>query len=298
MTNRYKRKQIASKTLEIIKDGFYNDVSEGGGVISLKDNIEKCDNDTKILSHEDWEGLFEKYNGTLQWQGRTSKFEVTEELSITCCRRLYEEGFKNVTCLNFASAKHPCGGMVNRSIAQEESLGLCSSLYSSLSKQEAHYEANKKDPKNGVYQDSLINSPGCPVFRDDVNYHLLERPFYVNFISCPAVNATVTKAPLSVVRETMRRRTKAVLSVAADEGCDALVLGAWGCGVFGNDVNDVVEYFKEYLLPNSNNLLLGETTGSFANTFPEKCLPTVVFALGKDSKNQLAFRNAFPVSQC
>ncbi len=52
--------------------------------------------------------------------------EVTEETSIAACRRLAAENEDDgavVVCLNFASAKNVCGGMVRGSLAQEESLG-------------------------------------------------------------------------------------------------------------------------------------------------------------------------------
>ena len=225
--------------------------------------------------------------------GRTTKYEVTNEYSITCCQRLNKEGYQNITCLNFASAKNPCGGMLKGSIAQEESLGLCSALHSSLSKQEEHYESNRKDPKNGLYQDSLIFSPACPVFRNDVTYELLRHSFNVNFISCPAVNASVAKVPQKLVKETMRRRAKAILTVAADEGCDALVLGAWGTGVFKNDTKDIVEYFKECLIIDSEEQSVINETGSFANLFPDRCIPTVVFAVGADTDKLEAFEKAF-----
>jgi uncharacterized protein (TIGR02452 family) len=38
-----------------------------------------------------------------------------------------------------------------------------------------------------------------------------------------------------------------VLAVAAMHGHDTLVLGAWGCGAFGNDPEMVAELFREAL---------------------------------------------------
>ena len=49
------------------------------------------------------------------------------------------------------------------------------------------------------------------------------------------------------VREMMRRRVGKVLAIAAHHGHEALVLGAWGCGVFGNDTQEVAELFREAL---------------------------------------------------
>jgi uncharacterized protein (TIGR02452 family) len=45
----------------------------------------------------------------------------------------------------------------------------------------------------------------------------------------------------------MRSRTAKVLAVARDRGHDALVLGAWGCGVFRNDPAAVAGWFREHL---------------------------------------------------
>ena len=55
---------------------------------------------------------------------------VTNEFAISACRRIFEaEKVRDevkeprVGCLNFASAKNVCGGMLGGSLAQEESLG-------------------------------------------------------------------------------------------------------------------------------------------------------------------------------
>jgi uncharacterized protein (TIGR02452 family) len=41
-----------------------------------------------------------------------------------------------------------------------------------------------------------------------------------------------------------------LLSLAVYHDCDALVLGAWGCGVFKNDPSMVAQMFADLLLPN------------------------------------------------
>ncbi len=53
------------------------------------------------------------------------KIEVTGEHSISACLRVAEEEKEaTIACLNFASAKNVCGGMLGGSLAQEESLGI------------------------------------------------------------------------------------------------------------------------------------------------------------------------------
>jgi uncharacterized protein (TIGR02452 family) len=58
------------------------------------------------------------------------------------------------------------------------------------------------------------------------------------------------------IRATMARRIRKVLAVAALYGSDALVLGAWGCGVFRNDPAEIAELFRQ--------ALAGEFKGIFA----------------------------------
>jgi uncharacterized protein (TIGR02452 family) len=45
----------------------------------------------------------------------------------------------------------------------------------------------------------------------------------------------------------MAGRVAKLLSVAAIHQHDALVLGAWGCGVFGNDCAEVADLFHKAL---------------------------------------------------
>ncbi len=47
-----------------------------------------------------------------------------------------------------------------------------------------------------------------------------------------------------------RARMEKVLSIAVIHGYQALVLGAWGCGVFANDPQDVAGGFAEHLTGN------------------------------------------------
>ncbi|HWS72252.1 MAG TPA: TIGR02452 family protein, partial [Thermoanaerobaculia bacterium] len=68
-----------------------------------------------------------------------------------------------------------------------------------------------------------------------------------------------------------------VLAIAASKPCDALILGAWGCGVFRNKPADVVELFHKALGPR----------GAFRERFP-----LVVYAVYDQSPTQ-ATRETF-----
>jgi uncharacterized protein (TIGR02452 family) len=45
----------------------------------------------------------------------------------------------------------------------------------------------------------------------------------------------------------LERRSAKILALASTRGCEALVLGAWGCGVFRNDPSMVAETFGKHL---------------------------------------------------
>ena len=155
----------------------------------------------------------------------------------------------DVACLNFASAKNPGGGFIGGSQAQEEALARASGLYACLLATPDYYQQNRANP-SPLYTDHIIYSPAVPVFRDDDD-RLLAEPYRTSIITAPAPNAGALMQnrpedePLLV--PTMARRIRAVLAVAQAQGHRHLVLGAWGCGVFGNDPATVAELFREAL---------------------------------------------------
>lgn len=166
--------------------------------------------------------------------------------------------------LNFASAKNPGGGFLRGARAQEESLARGSALYVCIrgSEMYGYHRANG----DCLYSDWMIHSPNVPVFRDDVTGALLEEPYLCAFLTTPAPNAGVVleREPgrAAEVERTMRARVTRSLAVAALHGHRHLVLGAWGCGVFGNSPAVVADAFRR------------ELDGAFAGVFDE-----VVFAV-------------------
>jgi uncharacterized protein (TIGR02452 family) len=175
---------------------------------------------------------------------------VVNETTLHAARRLLagEAGLR-VLALNFASARHPGGGFLRGSQAQEESLTRASGLYGCLSAFREMYDANARFP-SCLYTDHMIYSPDVPVFRDDEDT-LLECPYPLSFVTAPAVNigALRTNEPdsLGQVEPVMLSRMEKLLSVAVVHRHDALVLGAWGCGVFGNDPERVAGWFRRHL---------------------------------------------------
>jgi uncharacterized protein (TIGR02452 family) len=176
-----------------------------------------------------------------------TQIEVKNESTLAAAQRLVQLGLRPAA-LNFASAKHPGGGFLGGARAQEESLARSSGLYACLAGNPM-YDFHKAhgDP---MYSNYAIYAPDVPVLRDDVG-RLLPRPYLCAFITSPAVNAKVVlernRSARAKIRETMRLRIGKVLTIAAMHGHEALVLGAWGCGVFGNDSREIAELFHQAL---------------------------------------------------
>lgn len=199
---------------------------------------------------------------------------VTGETTLEAAARVSNSGrFARIGVLNFASAKNPGGGFQNGAQAQEESLARSSGLYVSLLRCPQHY-AFHRSQTTCLYSDRMIYSPNCPVFRTD-DGTLRETPFTVDFLTSPAPNAGAIRRnePENTHRilPALRERAALALALFADRSCDAIVLGAWGCGVFRNDPAQVADTFFLHLGPG----------GVFANRFA-----SVTFAVYDTSTSQ------------
>ena len=183
--------------------------------------------------------------------------------------------------MNFANAYMAGGGFKMGSPAQEESLCRCSTLYASISSEKAvemyHYNKTKHTVLESDY---MLLSPQVCVFRDE-ECRLLKKPFSVSVITAPAPNrrGTAMFASETRIAETFTRRIEILCKIAAVNGYKNLVLGAWGCGAFGNNAQKVAEYFRIVLLD------LGYA----------KCFNNICFAIYGDAKspNYMAFKNIF-----
>jgi len=170
---------------------------------------------------------------------------------------------KKVCVLNFASASNPGGGVINGSSAQEEALCRCSTLYFNLNTPEMWkgFYRPHREAKDPLHNDDCIYTPGVVVFKTDTDTpEMMEEPdwYKVNVITCAAPNLRERPSngmnpgegmkKVSVTPEKLRRlhekRMRRVLDVAALNGDEVVILGAFGCGAFRNDPNVVAEAMK------------------------------------------------------
>jgi len=170
-----------------------------------------------------------------------TRIQVTNETTLGASRRFVENGLRPLA-LNFASGICPGGGFLNGARAQEEAICRSSALYSTLvgdQMYEVHRQRSQPDST-----DWAIYSPDVPVFRIDDGTEL-QQPWLLSFISCAAPYAPALGQP--VAGDLLCRRIHRVLAIAQAYGYSTLVLGAWGCGAFANDVHRTAVDFRDVL---------------------------------------------------
>lgn len=170
--------------------------------------------------------------------------------TVSAIYKLYPTGDK-LAALNFASFKHPGGKFLNGSSAQEESLCHASTLYNILlGFKGSFYNQNRNILNCSLYQDKSIYTPDV-IF--DVNGVLAK----CDIITCAAPNKKSAEkyhnVPEDEINTALISRIYHVLITAYLEGVDTLILGAFGCGVFGNDPYEVAVIFKTFLALNFKN---------------------------------------------
>lgn len=179
-----------------------------------------------------------------------TRVQVSNETTLGAARRLVDRGLKPVA-LNFANGVHPGGGFLHGATAQEETLCRSSALYQTLVG-DPMYQMHRQRPLPDS-TDWAIYSPDVPVFRTDDGTSL-EQPWLLSFITCAAPYAPAVGQPRS--GNLLRQRIHRVLAIARAYGHAALVLGAWGCGAFGNDPHRTAQDFRR--------ALEGEFDGAFS----------------------------------
>ena len=219
----------------------------------LKDASQRSTLQTKYYAPEEYPlyGIEQQTKGEITVT-RHSTFEAAKKL-----HEAYPD--KKIAVLNFASATNPGGGVVNGSNAQEECLCRCSTLYPTLTQKamwDQYYSANRAE-HNALHNDACIYSPGIVVFKSDDSFPVImpEKDwFIVDVISCAAPNlrkvvsnqynpesGKAVQIEPEELFDLHLKRAKHIMTIAAANCVDLLVLGAFGCGAFCNEPNVVSE---------------------------------------------------------
>src|SRR5690348_16470654 len=241
-------KAIANGTLAALEAGHYT--APDGTIMAIRDLLADCVSNTHYYEPDDLDAIYQQV--VAQPGNLATSFAVANETTLQACARLVaSQQYQRIAVLNFASARNPGGGFLRGARAQEESLARSSGLYHSLRQYTEFYEFHRSQ-ETALYSERMIYSPTCPVLRDDEG-NWLAQPYTVDFITSPAPNAGAVMRNEPANRErivpVLIQRAGKVLALAVHRRCEALVLGAWGCGVFLNDPATVARVFADYLRP-------------------------------------------------
>ena len=226
--------------------------------------------------------------------GRTV-FTIENADSFEAARSMYERwpqsifsDFKMPLVLNFANPHTPGGGVLNGAKAQEEDLCRRSTLYGSLTSAAASgFYSENKASKGSAFTDAAILSPCVEVFRAP-DGSFLEEPFDVAVLTMAAPYAPgLASKGAAEVFDLFKARILGMLHIAVENGYQRLVLGAWGCGAFGNDPQLVSRAFFEALKEVRGASHNGRSKGpDCSSLFRHIC-----FAVLDSSPDQMNFRS-------
>lgn len=210
--------------------------------------------------------------------GYKTEIKVTNG-DIVAVTREYASKHEHVGVMNFASAVSPAGSFRNGSPAQEQTICRNSFLWVELERPEMavnYYYENARDTKQDLYDNKCIYSKDVHLITEDCKYSDLTANYLT--IAAPNLNgASATECTKEEKESAMRSRIVQALRVFKEKGDQYLLLGAFGCGVFGNDPMFVANTFKELL-----------STDEFKNAF--KVVDFVIYGQGENIE---AFNKVF-----
>lgn len=198
-------------------------------------NIQKAISETKLYDVNSFDRDFEENT-------KNENIDIIVE-DIDSVGAVMKYGDSDTAVLNFSSYKNPGGMFMCGSKAQEECLCHESFLYNVLKEfQTDFYDWNNKHKNKALYLNRGLYSPNIWFFKEDAHVEC-------GVITCAAPNKSAAQKYQSVSDEentkVLKDRIKFVLDIAKENNVKTLILGAYGCGVFGQDATEVANIFKE-----------------------------------------------------
>ena len=282
---------LINDTEEIVNKGWYRAYGRPTDLKLTKEEIESA----IYIPADDVHELIRNQNVEVHALEGECDYRVINDDSYSAARQMIEEieseeEKDRILVLNFANAFNPGGGVRRGAKAQEEDLCRKSTLLFSIESDDAsEYYQYHDILKTSLASDAIILSPMVEIIRGSDN-QLLPKSEIVSVLTCaaPDIKHYVHDTTEEELKKLFYRRIMGILHVAVKYNYRSLVLGAFGCGAFGNDVNMVSDQFSRALM-------------EIQNSVPEgKCVfDRITFAVldREDNPNKLnAFRRNFDVS--
>ena len=238
---------VARDTMSIVAAGAYT--APSGARVDLARSVKAAISGTRMFDSAELDQLLDTASAATS-SPASARVEVTLETTQEAAHRLVaDEKINDVAVLNFASAISAGGGFLRGARAQEEDIARCSALYACLQTQTEFYAFHRM-ASSELYSDRMIYSPRVPFFRIH-SEELLEQVYEASVITAAAPNAAKIRGAgpgrAAEIEAIFRRRAGKVLALGEAKGHRTLVLGAWGCGVFGNDPAMAADSFGTWL---------------------------------------------------
>ncbi|RAR01333.1 tigr02452 family protein [Stemphylium lycopersici] len=189
---------------------------------------------------------------------------------------------QNTCILNMASPLRPGGGVYAGATSAEEFLCARSTLLPSL--KEEYYRLPEL---GGIYTSDVLVLRNSESLGNSAGELSPGERWYVDVITAGMLRFPELEGEEDEEkrlgkkdRDVVERKIRSVLRMAERKGVRRLVLGAWGCGAYGNPVRDVAEAFRRVL---DGTPTAGSKKGKAAMP-PGKvetwaCIEDVVFAI-------------------
>lgn len=169
-------------------------------------------------------------------QGKVQNVSLLDTDTSSAIFKYAANGSRRVCALNFASFTNPGGGYMIGSHAQEEALCADSCLYNVLSVFEEYYEYNRNHRNQGLYENRALYTPRV-IFKN------ASSKVKCDILTCAAPNRNLFIDNTTMNKKALKSRIKFILNIIREEHPDVIILGAWGCGAFGQSPKVVANYF-------------------------------------------------------
>ncbi len=250
---RKKNIQILDDTLDILKKGSY---LCKGQEICLRLSPEQTEQ-IQVFLPEDIDRLMSERQSIAEKAGRNRAKDEgcifgcenidTIDLAHKRYEYLKEQGASEpkILVLNMASSTRPGGRVREGAAAQEEELCRRTSLLLSLESKEAkkYYEYNNA-LKTHMGSDAVMLSANVEVIKNS-EAEVMPQTFEISVISCAAPMVRLGFEGMTEIEyeDMLYKRICGMLIAAASQNYRNLILGAFGCGVFGNNAAVVSDLF-------------------------------------------------------
>lgn len=230
----------------------------------------------------------EKFISDIERSNENAVVEVCSGTTFDVAKKY--RAFGKTAVLNFANPEIAGGGVKLGAMAQEACLCRSSNLYSCISAQNVfdEYYNYHRNFQSALSTDRLIYTKNVTVFKDDseIPQIMAESEWFgVDVITCAAPCLVKIKNVIDVVDllSLLESRIRNIFEAARDNDIDYLILGAFGCGAFGNPPFVVAEAFCRII----------EECGYL------KCFKGIIFAIKPNSpKLEKSFLNLDAFEAC